>query len=93
MAKHVPKYNQFIRTGSYGEFRFYVTPGMVISETDYLQITFPNNDVSAQTQTYLTCGFTGPIESATCIVISTAPLTINIYGPTDAALNLAAATR
>lgn len=85
-VKSLPDYTTSIKINTYGEFNFYMQPGMALSETDYIYLAFPNNDVSAQGMTYLSCGF-DIIESALCKVVQTAPyLIIRIYGPVDAPL-------
>ncbi|EWS71333.1 hypothetical protein TTHERM_000331066 (macronuclear) [Tetrahymena thermophila SB210] len=88
-AKHQAEYINSIKQNSYGEFNFYLQPGMALSETDYIQLSFPNSDVKAQGQTYLVCGFNNNninIESALCKVTQSLPLTIRIYGPVDSPL-------
>ncbi|KAL4449717.1 hypothetical protein ABPG74_008090 [Tetrahymena malaccensis] len=85
-AKLQAEYINTITSGNYGEFNFYLQPGMALSETDYIQLSFPNNDVNAQGATYLTCGFNNNnvnIESALCKVTQASPLIIRIYGPVD----------
>lgn len=47
-AKHHASYNTFVRTGTYGEFRFYMQFGIALNENSYIELTFPNSDVSAQ---------------------------------------------
>lgn len=46
-AKHQASYNTFVRTNTYGEFRFFMQFGMTLNENSYFELTFPNSDVTA----------------------------------------------